>query len=241
MQDLAKFLIDPIDIRRDVHKATLENFARYLTPDMTVYDVGCGKNPFKAYMTGKVKAYIGVDIQDGFYNPANVDMIGSAYDVPVTGGTADAVTSTQVLEHLEFPGKAIAETNRILKQDGLFLLSVPFIYPIHAEPHDFFRYTEYGMAALLKQHGFEVIEKRFHGGYWYLAGGLFGVNFNYLNNGPLKKFGIFRAFETFGKWIFYVFHTLEGLLFKAMKKNLEDHRAKWVCNYLFVTRKIKNL
>ena len=42
--------------------------------------------------------------------------------------------------------------------DGLFLITVPFVWDEHEQPYDYARYTSYGLRYILDKHGFEVIE-----------------------------------------------------------------------------------
>lgn len=132
-----------INLRNDVRRTLLKYFDRYLTNKDDVYDIGCGGKPFAGALDGKVSKYIGVDIEDGFYDSSYIDLVGNAYDVPIDDGSADAVISSQVFEHLEFPEKALGEAARILKERGFLFLAFPFLYPLHAEPHDYSRITEF--------------------------------------------------------------------------------------------------
>ena len=38
------------------------------------------------------------------------------------------------------------------------LLTVPFLSRLHEEPHDYFRFTKYGLRRMLDQAGFRVVE-----------------------------------------------------------------------------------
>lgn len=87
---------------------------------------------------------MGIDTIDGFYDKDAVDIVAKADAIPVADGVADAVLSTQVIEHLPDPDAAIAESTRVLKDGGLLFISFPFQYPLHVAPHDFFRYTRHG-------------------------------------------------------------------------------------------------
>ena len=53
---------------------------------------------------------------------------------------------------------------RVLKDNGHVILSVPHLSPIHEAPHDYFRYTEYGLNSLLTSRGFRVLELHPAGG-----------------------------------------------------------------------------
>ena len=60
------------------------------------------------------------------------------------------VIGLEVFEHIKYPNKAVNEIYRLLKPNGNFLMSVPFMFPIHDEPYDFQRWTLQGLRFLIK-------------------------------------------------------------------------------------------
>ncbi len=62
----------------------------------------------------------------------------------------DVVIMAEVLEHLHSPHLALENVHRILKENGRLIITVPFIFPIHDQPHDYYRYTRYGLEYLLR-------------------------------------------------------------------------------------------
>ena len=60
----------------------------------------------------------------------------------VTDGSVDVINALELFEHVEYPEKGLSECYRVLKKGGVLFLSVPFLYPIHADPFDFQRWTE---------------------------------------------------------------------------------------------------
>ena len=226
-----------IDLRNDVRQTLLQYFDRNLTNEDQVYDIGCGSKPFASALDGKLKKYIGVDVEDGFYDSSHIDLIGTAYDVPIDDRSADAVISSQVLEHLEYPERAIKETARILKKEGFFFLALPFMYPLHAEPHDYSRITEFKIKKMLETAGFEILEFQYIGGFWYLSGLFLGMYLQPIDRGFLKKTKISTAFLWLIRLLFNVLHNLEGFTLRTFKKNPEIFRKKWISNYVLVAKK----
>jgi SAM-dependent methyltransferase len=55
----------------------------------------------------------------------------------------------EVLEHVPNPRTAIEEAGRVLREGGTLLGSAPLVWPIHGDPHDYFRFTDAGIRALL--------------------------------------------------------------------------------------------
>lgn len=231
-------LLYPIVLRRDVKNALESFFLHYLKPDMTLYDIGCGEKPFAAFLKGRVARHIGVDIADGFYDPSVIDLVGSAYDVPAGDGSADAVLLSQVIEHLETPRIALKEAHRLLKPGGLLFLSYPFLYPVHAAPRDFFRYTDYGCENMLKEAGIEVIDKKAVGGFWYCIGFFIKIYLQAADRGILKKTYAIKVLTAFIQWLCLGIHAIEGLVLSAIGKNADDYRSTWPVNYIVVGRKV---
>lgn len=62
----------------------------------------------------------------------------------------DVVVISEVLEHVHSPHLAIDNIHRVLTTGGRLILTVPFIFPIHDRPYDYYRYTRYGLEFLLK-------------------------------------------------------------------------------------------
>ena len=67
----------------------------------------------------------------------------------------DAVFLMEVLEHVPAPDAALSEVHRVLAPGGRLVLSTPFLLEIHDAPHDYYRFTEYGLRHLLR--GFEQV------------------------------------------------------------------------------------
>ena len=72
----------------------------------------------------------------------------------------ECVFMMEVLEHVKEPRQALAEIRRVLKPHGRLVMSAPFVFPLHDEPHDFFRFTKYGLAHLLSDYEMVTIRNR---------------------------------------------------------------------------------
>lgn len=89
--------------------------------------------------------YIGSDIRKG----PGVDTILDVQAIDLPDESVGTVICCEVFEHITDPKKAIQEIFRILKPSGIAILSAPMHYHIHEEPHDYWRFTPYGMAYLM--------------------------------------------------------------------------------------------
>lgn len=97
--------------------------------------------------------YIGCDIHKGL----GVDRIEDAHALSLPDKSAGTVLLLEILEHLPYPDKAIAEAHRVLRDDGIVVLSVPFSYRLHGFPADFWRFTASGVYLMLSDFPGKVI------------------------------------------------------------------------------------
>jgi len=212
-------------------------FLEHMPKDAIVYDIGCGQKPFADFLRGKVKSHIGVDLVDGFYSPDQVDLIGTAYDVPAPDASGDAIILSQVIEHLETPMLAMKEANRLLKPGGVLFLSFPFLYPQHAQPRDYLRYTEYYLASTLADKNFEIVACDRIGGFWYLIGMYMTIYLQQFDRGLLKKAFLTRIASSAIGLVFFLLHRTEEATLRLIEKDVDSLRAKWTVNYVAVLRK----
>lgn len=86
-----------------------------------------------------------------------VDLVADIKSLPFDLQNIDRVVCDNVLEHVDEPVKAVAELHRVLKTGGYLYICTPFLYPFHASPHDYTRWTLPGLRVLCKD--FEVVEE----------------------------------------------------------------------------------
>lgn len=119
----------------------------------TVLDVGCGQKPYADLFADC--EYIGLNHS---VDDADPDIVGTAVSLPFASESIDLVFCTQVLEHVSEPTLVMSECYRVLKPGRHVVLSAPFYWPLHEEPHDYFRFTKHGLKSLSDKAGFEDFE-----------------------------------------------------------------------------------
>ena len=120
-------------------------------------DVGCGSKPYQELFA--VDDYIGLDIDnEATRNQKIADYFYDGTTFPFNDDEYDSVLCNQVLEHVFNPDEFLSEIKRVLKPGGRLLLTVPFVWDEHEQPHDYARYSSFGLKALIDKNGFNVIE-----------------------------------------------------------------------------------
>lgn len=190
----------------------------------SLIDIGCGTKPYAALLKPYVAGHVGVDHEAGFHSKDNVDLFGTAYAIPAPDAAFDSALCTAVLEHLEEPEQALRECYRVLKPGGVAIYSVPFIWHLHEEPRDFYRFSKYGLDYLFKKVGFEVVEIKALSGFWITFGQLLVYNLYRLNRGPLRWLRIIDGM---------------GLLLQGVAYLLDriDRTEQWTWMYMVAARK----
>lgn len=138
-----------------------------------VFDAGAGECRYASLFSHCT--YISLDFGKGdpLWNYKRLSVIGDLLSLPLRDEVFDAVICTQTMEHISNPFVLLQGLFRVLKPGGRLFLTAPQIWPIHQSPHDFFRFTYYGLECLFDHAGFVVESIQPHGGYFlYLAGSL---------------------------------------------------------------------
>ncbi len=142
-----------------IARAGLVSSIRKHAPELggRLVDIGCGQKPYRELFK-HVDSYTGLDIDSPQARMSGVaDDFYDGRTFPYVDGRFDSALCSEVLEHIFTPDEFLAEIRRVMKPDGLLLLTVPFVWDEHMQPHDFRRYTSFGLAALLLKNGFEPV------------------------------------------------------------------------------------
>jgi Methylase involved in ubiquinone/menaquinone biosynthesis len=94
----------------------------------------------------------------------NPDFCCNAEEIPLKEGSIDGFLLCEVLEHLESPEEVLREAFRLLRKGGQGWITMPFLYQLHADPHDFQRWTDEKIRQVLTDVGFLVNEVQPMGG-----------------------------------------------------------------------------
>lgn len=71
----------------------------------------------------------------------------------------DIIICLNVIEHIFEYKKAIKNMYNALRENGMLFLCVPCFYPLHDEPNDYWRFTEYSLKKLFSDFSHVTIKK----------------------------------------------------------------------------------
>jgi ubiquinone/menaquinone biosynthesis C-methylase UbiE len=132
----------------------IEDFRSSLRPNALVLDVGCGQGEMRQFFEPQ-HSYHGIDASIGDekwkYAP---DTLGDVLDMPLPDHQFDAAICLWVVEHVRDPIQLLREISRVVKPGGPVLMFAPFIIHEHQAPHDYFRYTRFGLRAIFDDAGY---------------------------------------------------------------------------------------
>jgi SAM-dependent methyltransferase len=192
-------------------------------------DFGCGSKPYRSLFSSS--EYIGID----FENPGHphdkeqVDVFYDGRSIPFPDAHFDSAFSTEVFEHLFNIEEILDELNRVLKPGGKMLITCPFVWPEHEKPHDFARYTQFALKALLEKKGFTVnkIEKT---GDFLTA--VFQLRIMYVHDVFLPKLTV----PLFIKWARMIVIPVMTLVCRALRKIFPSNKDLYLSNIVIAQK-----
>ena len=203
-------------------KSLYETSKKYLKGSLI--DIGCGEKPYEKLLKKFIDSHIGLDHIETFHDKSNIDLFGTAYEIPVEDNNFDSAICTAVLEHLEEPELALRECYRVLNKGGVAIYTVPFIWHVHEAPRDFYRFSKYGLKYLFNKVGFEILEIKALSGFWVTFGQLFVYKIYGYNKGIIKLTQIIPLLGFIIQRVSYILDKLEK-------------KEKWTWMYQIVIKK----
>lgn len=137
--------------------------------------------------------YVALDIDAA----ALPHVVGDAQRLPFADGSFDVVLANNVIEHLGEPAVGVSEMRRVLASHGQVLYTIPFLYPVHEAPHDYARFTRYGLARLFRE--FSAVEIHARGGFFSTLAQLVFLLTRVAD--PVRLGGALRAVIFPGLWL----------------------------------------
>lgn len=126
----------------------------------SLVDVGAGQGPWRSLLHPSVK-YVAVDVaiasefgmgqQDG-------TLYYDGVKLPLEDESLDAILCTEVIEHVPDVASFLQDLNRVLRKGGTLILTVPWAARVHHQPHEYARFSRFGLERLLSKAAFHQIE-----------------------------------------------------------------------------------
>lgn len=144
----------------------IELWAQSLPIGTKILDAGAGECQYRSlfkhceYKTQDFCAYVGSreGISAETWSYGNIDYVSDITDIPVDSACFDALISTEVLEHLPEPIRALKEFGRVIKPGGRILITAPLNSGLHQEPFHFYGgFTPHFYKRFLTDFGFTDI------------------------------------------------------------------------------------
>ena len=144
-------LIETIDVGRSnekVRKQWIEKTLKSIPEGSKILDAGAGQQQYKKFCAHL--NYVSQDFAE--YNPkelmtglqktkwdyGSLDVVSDIASIPCDDNSFDVLMCTEVLEHVVNPREAIKEFSRLLKIEGLLILTAPFCSLTHFAPYHFY-------------------------------------------------------------------------------------------------------
>jgi SAM-dependent methyltransferase len=99
------------------------------------------------------RPYTGTDFRAG----PGVDLVANVENLPLPSNSVGTVLAFSVFEHVQRFWRGFDEVFRVLRPDGVLLVSTPFYFHVHAYPHDYWRFTPEAFDSLLENYPTRVL------------------------------------------------------------------------------------
>lgn len=139
------------------HRKAILDSVRRAAPNLvgTLLDVGCGNKPYASLLP--CAKHVGVDVATSVHGRHNFDHCFDGETLPFKDAQFDSILCTEVLEHACHPQQLAKEIGRVLRPGGYALITAPFVLYHHETPHDYQRFTRFGMEQLANEAGLDVV------------------------------------------------------------------------------------
>ncbi len=149
----------PVGITKTLTENAIKKAAKLYAAGKLI-DLGCGEKPYESIISPYITSYFGVDFQPtaevNYGKGTKADLYRDCTETGLPNESFDTLISTQVMEHIFNTDKYLTECHRLLKPGGVGIFTVPLIWPCHAEPYDYFRFTRYSLEKLFENKGFQI-------------------------------------------------------------------------------------
>jgi len=197
---LPRYVVAWLDPVQDLIESEIKWASNRLKDGQVVLDAGAGEARHRVHF--KRGRYIALDVGygDSAWDYSRVDICGDLENVPLRHDSVDCILCMVVLEHTRNPRQVIHEFARILKPQGSLVMVVPFLWEEHQAPHDYYRFTRYGVHCLFESTSLRLDRVSPIGGFFWVC--------------ARRSVGLLSFFQGGWRWIvFALLAPFFGLVF----------------------------
>lgn len=166
---LPRFLLRRLDPVQAIIDDEIITAAEGIGENQVVLDAGAGEARQRKHFRRGTYVALDMGTGDPAWDYSHLDIRGDLEHLPLRTASVDRVLCIVVLEHTRDPRKVVREFSRVLKQGGTLQLVVPLLWEEHQAPHDYFRFTRYGVRLLFESLPFRIEMLRPMGGFFWLS------------------------------------------------------------------------
>ncbi len=147
----------------------------------------------------------------------------------INSKSIDVINAIELFEHVADIEIGLNECYRVLKENGIIVISVPFLYPIHADPYDYQRWTDYKWRIELRERGFKIQKFIIMGRFYTSLAEMLKIKLN-----------DYRTKSMIGKFLYYLFRPFLDQIFKLdNKSSVKDNPtlSKYHSGYFIIAKK----
>ena len=189
--------LDPVQA---LIESEIRQVADQLKDGQIVLDAGAGEARHRVHFNRGLYVALDAGYGDQTWDYSTLDICGDLEKIPLRDASVDCILCMVVLEHTRDPRKVLLEFARVLKSGGKLVMVVPFLWEEHQAPHDYFRFTRYGVQHLFEASQFNLDLMDPIGGFFWLC--------------ARRSVGLLSFFQGSWRWIlFTMLAPFFGLLF----------------------------
>lgn len=128
------------------------------------------------------------------------DIVCDASSLPIADSTYDVIICAEVLEHVKYPEKVLSEISRVCASGGYVYLTAPFLFPVHADPYDFRRYTAACWREMITDAGLEVVKIQPQGNFYTVLADMLRMWVYRKVKSKVLRFGLYVVLCPFITW-----------------------------------------
>lgn len=139
-----------VPIPRHLTRELMSYFPKASGKGSLMLDLGCGNAGHRQVCEHAGFTYVGID-----YENPEAPLLADAHALPFRDESFEFLLSAAVFEHIQFPFVAIREAQRVLKPGCIFIGTVAFLEPFHA--NSFYHHSRMGTLNTLLYGGFHIV------------------------------------------------------------------------------------